>query len=831
MKTKIVTLLLLICVSATSAFAAKNTCQITGLVKDKNTSEPLAYTTVAVRNWEETVVAATTTDEQGNFTLESVPYGSYSIVFSFVGYKEFRVEEVEINSAKLTLDPVLLEEDAETLEAAVVVAKVPVIEQKLDKIVMNVAEAVSTQGSNALEVLRKAPGVTIDMDGNVKLNGQAVSVWIDGRPSYLSGLELEALLRSTDGTTIDKIELMAHPSAKYDAEGSGGIINIKMKKNVLQGFNGTVNAAYGAMMYDRYLQEGSGGFNLNYRGKKTSTTLNYSGRYDGMGATLDSDTKMKETGIYQTSHSDFMIEQKSHNVKLINDVFLNKKHTVGFIVSGLVQDQSQDTYGDNNYTKLFLGDKLISNQNSIIETKSDYNNVLANVNYTGLFKEDKAQELTLNVDYGYYDILSYNYQDNSPVGEVMPGAGEIFRQNGQQYINMVSGKADYQQNVWGNGMLEVGAKWAATRTANDLMREDFHAGTWEPNHSFSNVFNYTEQVAAGYATFGKMFGSKWMAKIGLRGEYTYSVGNWLSVGQRSTKNYFDVFPTIFAGYNPSQNWRFTLSYTNRISRPSFNQLNPFRTYVDANSYTEGNPDLDPQYSDQLMVAVGFKNHYNLVLLGSRTKNLIMQNPYYDPETAEKRLYYENFGTQTMAGAALSVSELPVTKWMTLTLTGTALYTSNIADPNLPKGEINNNGWITQGFGQLTFLLPKDWKVELGGIITGKMPYGYFVVDPVFLTFGGVKKNFWKDRATFSLNVTDLFRTFESNLSYDYQGVAYKLNQTMNLQKVRVGLSIRFGQSKATRARKVGTFDEDARVGTSGGISTGTSGAGTMGGLN
>lgn len=810
---RIIALLLCAVCSVGTVFAAKNVCTVSGRILDAVTNEPLAYATIAVRNWEEAVVAATTSAEDGTFSLPNVPFGDYAIEISFMGYKTLRLEDKSINTATLKMGDLLLEEDVQTIAETVITAKVPVIEHKIDKIVMNVAEAVSTQGSNALDVLRKAPGVTVDMDGNVKLNGQAVSVWIDGRPSYLSGIQLEALLRATDGTTIDKIELMANPSSKYDAEGSGGIINIRLKRNIMQGFNGMVTGTYGAMKHNLYEQEANAGVNLNYRGAKSSTSFNYNGQYQDMGAVLEANTAFEGTGLEQTSHSDFMIGQTSHMAKLSHDYFINKKHTVGGIVTAMSSGLSQDNYGDNNMTNLFMNKTMLSSQNSTIETSSINKNIRANLNYTGLFDESKGQELTVNVDYAYFDIYSYNFQDNSYIFPV-DMMGEVFRQNSTQYINMFSGKVDYQQTIWKNGSLEVGGKWASTFTDNDLTRDDYVAGAWTPAKNLSNIFNYTEQIGALYASVGKMFGTKWMMKAGLRGEYTRSVGHWLSAGESSHKQYFNVFPTAFVGFNPSADWRFTFSYTARISRPSFDQLNPFRTYVDANSYTEGNPELGPQLANQLVLNVGFKNYYNLSLIGARTKDLIMSNPYYNPETAEKLLLMENFGTQTMFGGALALSELPLTKWMYVSLQGTGIYMLNQADPTLEKGDVQNNGWITQAYGQFTFVLPKNFKVELAGIAVGKMPTGYFVTDPIFYASGGVKKTFWDNRATLTLNCNDLFNTMATNLHYNLEGVSYYLKQGINMQKFSLSFSFRFGQSKATRARKVGDFEETNRVGTS-----------------
>ncbi|MDD4499466.1 MAG: TonB-dependent receptor, partial [Bacteroidales bacterium] len=635
MKT-IATFLSILLLAAANLVAAPNTTTIKGVVIDKETGSPLPYATVAVRNGSDKVVAAATAAQNGSFMISNVPHGSYRLVVTFIGYKEHELP-IQLNTNEMDAGSIEMEEDVETLETAVITARVPVIEQKIDKIVMNVAEAVSTEGSNALEVLRKAPGVTIDMDGNVKLNGQAVSIWIDGRPSYMSGLELEALLRSTDGTTIDKIELMAHPSARYDAEGTGGIINIKMKRNLLKGFSGMANGFYGGMKHKVYEQEAGGGLNLNLRTDKTNTLLNYGGRYEEMGATLDSWTGLGgTTGFEQISHSDFLIGSQSHTLKLANDFFLDKKNTVGFIVTTMFRDQSQDNYGDQNFTNSYLNEQLVNSIKSVIETGSDYNNITTNINYTGVFNEEKGQELTFNGDYAYYDIASRNFQDNSIVSGT--GISEMFRQNSQQYINLVSGRVDYQQSFWKTGMLETGLKWAMTQTDNDLNREDFLNNIWQPNTNMSNQFLYTEHIAAAYASVGRMLGTKWMLKLGLRGEYTHALGDWITAQKETGKSYFNVFPTVFVGYNPSAIWRLTLSYTSRIGRPSFNQLNPFRNYVDANSYVEGNPDLDPQLSDQLAFSINFKTHYNLALIYSHTRNLIMQNPYYD-QTGTKMLLY------------------------------------------------------------------------------------------------------------------------------------------------------------------------------------------------
>ncbi|NLA15809.1 MAG: TonB-dependent receptor [Bacteroidales bacterium] len=801
--------------------ARSNTAAVRGTVVDKETENPLAYATLSVRDSLQYVVAAGTARDDGSFLLEGIPYGNYHLSVTFIGYKEHTMA-IELKTVQWDAGVIAMEEDVQTLTTAVITAKVPLIEQKIDKIVMNVSEAVSTEGSNALEVLRKAPGVTIDMEGNVKLNGQPVSVWIDGRPSYMSGLELEALLRATDGTTIDKIELMAHPSARYDAEGSGGIINIKMKKNLLKGLSGTANAFYGGMKHKAYEQEGGGGTSLNLRTDKTNTMFSYSGRVDNTGVELSSHTAFGESlQMEQFSHSDMLSSSVSHTAKLANDVYLTKKHTVGFIVTTMFQDQDLDNYGNENYTDMFLNNQLLNRTKSVISNGSSFRNITSNINYTGLFNEQKSQELTFNADYAYYDIFSENSQENTIVDGF--GMDQIFRQKSNQYINLFSGRLDYQQSFWKTGIIETGIKWATTQTDNNLLREDFLDTQWTPNPDLSNEFVYTEHIAAAYASVGRMLGNKWMLKLGIRGEFTGANGHWISAQEVTKKKYFNVFPTVFGGYNPSASWRFTLSYTSRIGRPSFSQLNPFRAYIDANSYIVGNPNLDPQLSDQVVLGVNFKTHYNLALLYSHVKDFIMQNPYYDQE-GTKILLYDNFGTQSMAGGVLSLSELPLTKWLYLTVNGTCIYLSNTAVPE--QGQSNaysNNGLLTNVYSQVTLVLPKNWKIELMGLYQGKVPAGYFVVAPMYFVNGGIKKNFMNNKATLSLNVNDIFGTFNNNLVLTSDNaVQYKIDQRVHLQKVRISFSIRFGQGKAARTRKVGDLEEASRIDPSAVLPTGTS---------
>lgn len=817
----VITALLLwaVCASARQ----QNVRSISGTVIDAATEKPIEFATVALIAPDSTIVNGTTTDSAGHFTIERIPSGEYKLMAAFIGYTSLITDlsAVPAREAVLALEP-----DAEMLEEAVVTARRPVIEQKLDKLVMNISDAVSTEGSNGTDLLRKAPGVTIDFDGNVKLNGSAVAVWLDGRPSNLSGKELEVLLQSTDGTTIDRIEIMAHPSAKYDAAGGGGIINIVTKKNFMQGFNGSVNIGYGGMYFDRWDQSGDGSVNLNYRGRKTNTFLTYSARYDDMTAELLSKSLYGAANEYTMSNSSQLLMRNFNQMfRAGNDWYISDKDVLGAIVTGTFRNSSTSTYGDN-FTEHLLGEDILGRLNSEITNTDDFNGVSANLNYTHTFDPAKMQELTLNADYSWYDIGNTSRQSDIPdpmITALIPLDSTIFRQDAAQRLQIWSAKADYQQLFWQTGLLEAGLKWSRTVTDNNSVREDFYNNIWNYNSNLSNIFLYDEQIAAAYISAAKSFGTKWSVKIGLRGEYTYARGDWRSAGEKSTKSYFNIFPTAFVSYMPTEKWRLAASYTRRISRPGYSQLNPFRTYMSANSYTEGDPDLNPQFSDQVSLTVGYGQHLNLSLLYQHNSNLIMQHPEVNPDNGEQRLIWENFGTQSLAGAALSVSELPITKWLNISANYFAAYNSNISTSD---DSYSDGSFLQSFYGSLNFLLPKEWKIEVGGFGSGNMTMGYMDIRPMYMLFGGIKKNLWDGRGTIALNVQDLLRSFRTSISsYTGDVLTYSIDQRINMQKITISFSYRFGTASNLRRRNVGNVEESSRVGGSGGISTGQSGGG------
>lgn len=798
--------LLVILLISTTTFAARNNNTITGKVIEKENGKALSYATISVHDKDSKVVGGAISNEEGKFSVEKLMNDSYKVKISFIGFKDTTLFVKASDSQEVNLGTIALSPDATTLKSAVVTAKVPVIEQKLDKIVMNVAEAVSTQGSTALDILRKAPGISIDPSGNVLLNGNSVQVWIDNRPSNLSGQDLEALLSGTDGSTIDKIEIIAHPSAKYDAEGSSGIINIRTKKNFAKGVSGSLRGTYDASPYNSDLFNGlSGTANLNYRSEKTNTTISYSPKYEESYEKFTSNTDLG-SGLILKGETLSESINKRYNYRLSHDYFINKKSVVGIIVSGLGRNDKENTNDDITGSKLYNNGSLIRTNNTSIDSKSNFDNIYTNLNFTHTFKDN--QEITINADYGYYDIGSFSHQENyyfnSTGGiEILP---EIFRSDSKQYLNIYSAKADYEQIIFKKIKMEAGAKFAESLTDNNLLRENNVSGNWIKDNELSSLFNYKENIIAAYISAATQLSPKLSAKAGLRAEYTISDGEWISADTTTTKKYIDIFPTAFIGYNPNKNLMIALTYDMRIQRPNFNQLNPFRIYVDANSSLEGNPNLIPQYTHQTSLSFIYKQHFSIGLHGQFTNNTIIQNTNFNPETGEKFLVWDNFGKLNFFGGFFNITELGITKWLTLNAGVFAANVKNKAD------DYEKESFFTSMNINTTVSLPKDTKIELSGFVNSGIPYGYFKVRPMGELDFGIKKGVMKNQGTLSLNCTDIFNTMRSNASLENGLIKdYNFISKWKSQKISLSFTYRFGNGKAAKIRKVGESEEAKRA--------------------
>lgn len=819
--------ILTICFVLVSALAMAQ-YSISGTVNDA-AAQPIPYATVQLLKPDSSLISGSITDEQGHYQL-TAPAGKAILQVSYIGYTTRCINlTLPLSEA---LEAIVLQEETERIQEVEVKAKKQLIERHMDKLVLNVSNSPLAAGTNGKDLLKKAPGVMIDKDGNVTVNGKGVEVYVDGRPSYLSGEQLKAMLEGTDGNTIEKIEIITNPSAKYDASGTGGIINIKTKRNMMQGLNGTLSAAYGGMYFSdvkRYLQQDFTSLNLNYRTKKTYTNLSLTQVYSAM----DVDVESRSETPVQERHSDlyYDLNFQYYMLKLGQDFMIDDKNTVGFIFQAPAMQMQQqcDPKGEyNSYLLTKTEEGSIVNEHS--QNTTSMRNLApqhtANLNYTHIFSDSLSRELTANLDYNRYSSHTTNRQDSRYSylngDELWNGLNIETRQKADIY----SAKADFQTMFWKTGMLETGVKYALSHTFNEMTTDSLLNG--ETVSTTPSVFDYKEHVAAAYVTAGKQFGQHFSLKLGLRGEYTFSQGDWLSADTTTSKSYFDVFPTAFMSYTSSplgkagQPIITSVSYTRRIKRPSYYQMNPFRTYVDAHSYQMGNTELTPEFNNDVELQLAYSQYLSLTANFSHTQDMQQQKSEI-LANGDMRSQWINFGTCTTHGFNLSLTELPIVPkfdeehhlkgaWLALTVNAGYFHFINKAYKQYGDYENHNNYYSMSA--NLNAYLPKEWVISADAWYSAPMTIGYNRQNAMFNSSIGVRKMFPKIGLILNAQLQDVARTMNYNQESQGLGEGYYsyFGQKIRSQKLMLSVTYMFGTQQWFKQRKVGNLEEAGRLG-------------------
>ena len=803
---------------------------IHGTVTDSR-GQAMPFVTISVLSTDSTLLTGTITNDDGSYTVE-VQAKDYILQASYIGYQTV-----------FGGPDFVLHEETERLQEVEVKAKKPLIERQMDKLVVNVSASPLSAGSNGNDILRRAPGVRIDKDGNITVNGKAVEVWIDGKPSYLSGQQLKAMLDGTDGNTIEKIEIISNPSAKYDASGQGGIINIKTKRNMSKGLNGMLSAGYGGMYFGdvkRWLNRDMVSLNLNYRGAKTYTFGQLTQVFAQNDIDFETGRELPATdtdpAVSNYSKSGYNADFQYYMMKVGNDWYIDSANTFGFILQVPYMDIRQEIMPSRNTGYTVRGnDTVFSTTDTHTRTRAPQHT--ANLNYTRTFSEALERELTVNVDYNRYTTRSLNHQFTD-FGKQSVGL-DI---NTHQTADIYSAKLDFQTKFWQTGTIESGVKYALSSTDNHMTTDSVLNNT--SLGQTPSDFLYREHVAAAYISAGKQFGEHWTVKLGLRGEYTYSHGNWSSADSVTNKSYFDPFPTAYVGYTTSplgkiaQPVSVSASYTRRIKRPNYWMLNPFRTYVDAYSYQEGNTNLSPEFNNDVEVHFSWTQYLNLTFNFAHTQGMFSQKTTILPD-GRGQLQWTNFGTCTTHGGNLSLTEIPIvpkfnkdengTKtlqgaWLALTVNAGWYHFLNksyeLKQDGTPSYQLGNHYGYAGG--TLSAYLPKDWILTMDGNWSSPMTTGYDRQESTYYLSFGVRKMWMKKGLIFNLNVQDLTRSMRFSSTDMGLMAGYKswFVNTVRDQRVTLSVTWMFGQHQQHKYRKVGDMDESSRLGGGGGVQAG-----------
>ncbi|MBS1574529.1 MAG: TonB-dependent receptor [Bacteroidetes bacterium] len=809
-------LLTVTCFLVVSAFAQ----QVTGNVKDQQ-GKALSNSTVSLLNAKDSsIVKLAASNNNGSYSFNGIKPGNYIISISHVGYVPVYSQNFEYSgSGDFNVPALQVNKISGELKEVIVNSKKPMVEVKADKTVLNVEGTINSVGTDALELLRKSPGVMVDKDDNLSLAGKnGVQIYIDGRPTPLTGKDLSDYLKSIQSTQIESIEIITNPSAKYDAAGNAGIINIRLKKNKSFGTNGSVNAGYGIGIYPKY----NGGLSLNHRNSKVNIFGNYTFNDNINESSMKLHRELLDTLFDQQSK--IYLKNVSHGYKGGVDYFVNKFNTVGVIISGNSTDMTISNYSRTpiSYIPTGVVDRILVADNS---SKSKRNNTDFNLNYR--FVDTSGHELNVDADYGFYRIKSNQLQPNyyfDPVSNAQTGQF-IYNMIAPTNIDMYTAKADYEQN-FKKGRLGLGVKTSYVKSGNDFERYNIYTNNTKQLDTLrSNGFNYKENINAVYANYNRSF-KGFMIQAGLRVENTNSQGR--SLGQKWTgadyspydstfnRHYTDFFPSAALTYNKNPMNQWSVSYSRRIDRPAYQDLNPFEFKLDEYTYQKGNTMLRPQYTNSFGLTNTYKFMLTSTLNYSHVKDVFTQ--LIDTADVSKSfITKKNLATQDIV--SLNVSYPFHYKWYTVFANVNTYYSRYKADFGGGNRKINLDVVAATFFMQNSFNLGKGYTGELSGwYSTPSIWQGTFKSSQIWSVDGGVQKTLFKGKANIKASVSDIFKTIQWKGTSNFSGQQTIASGGFDSRVFKINFTYRFGNNnvKASRQRKTGLEDENKRVGSQGG---------------
>jgi iron complex outermembrane receptor protein len=780
-----------------------NAYLIKGSVTDEK-SAPLEFVNVLLLSAaDSSLVKAVASDEKGEFIFENVKEGDYLLKLSQVGLADSILPKFPLSENK-NFGSLVLKSDAKKLDEVEVTDKRPLIEHKPGMTVVNVENSIVSTGGTVLDVLKKSPGVIIDNNGNITFKGKSnVMVMIDGKMTYLSGEQLMNLLSTMPSSQADQIELMTNPPSKYDASGNAGIINIKLKKSKYLGFNGTVFTNYQQGLYAKE----NGGLNFNYRNEKVNVFGSgfYAHRqsYDRFNITRKfRDSSGLLSSIF-TQYSNMVHENTIFNYKAGADFFLSKSHTLGFSVTGWGNKGSKNTFNITDITNGSSEPLSSSITNSHVD--EDQGNFAANLNYKWDI-DSVGGFFTTDLDYAVFKFnsdLHTTTDSYDSLGSVM-GAPYMLRSKVPLSVDIRSGKFDLSKPIGKTVKFEAGAKSSLVVTDNDVQYFNISTGMETLDTTKTNHFTYSENINALYADISKEF-DKFSFQLGLRGEQTIAKGHQVINDSDFTRKYFQVFPTVFISYKINKNNALDLSLDRRIDRPDYEDLNPFKDFLDPYTYQEGNPFLRPQFTNSAELSYCYMDAACATFTYSRTSDVIME--VIKQVDSIQTSYAVKDNLDVLENYSLELEfPIPIAKWWMSENYISGFY--NVYKGNFQGAELNNGSftWVFNSQNEFTFR--KGWSGEFTFEYTSPVAYGIFKVTEQYGASIGLQKKFYHDRARIRLSYDNILCNPSMIASVNYQNMDIVLKEREEKKIFRFTLVYNFGKTTVQRSRQHSTGVQD-----------------------
>jgi iron complex outermembrane receptor protein len=780
---KTVLLLAFICILSCSASAQQYS--IAGTLKD-NTGKPIATATISLlKASDSSWIRSEFTGDSGSYAFKSMAAGEYLFDVAAIGYKQQKQKvslTADINNLEITI-----QKTTTTLNEVTVTDKKPFIEQGLGKTIINVATSVTAAGSNVLDLLRKSPGITIDMNGNITMQGkQGVLVLIDNKETYLTGQQLADYLRTLSGSEVAQLELITQPSARYDAQGNAGIINIKTKKNKKQGWNGVANASYHQGIYPGTINS----ISIEHTKGKLHLNASYSFLHmTGFEKTQGwRNIKDEHTGnVLDHFNENARLTEtfEDNNLKFGAEYKVSDKTTIDASITGIYHTNTEYdrvTSGITDANNVYTFNDAITNRGFLRR------NVLASCGYRHDFNKDNNISVTadyLNRDeHDHDDAVNTNYDAQM---HLLPGT-DIFRTLQPSLITAYTIRADYSGQLKNNIKIEAGAKSSYVTVHDNTDFSLLQNNVYVPDTTRTNYFTYSENINALYITANKKFGTHWETQAGLRCENNITTGNEATQHQSLNNNKTALFPTFFAAYTLNSKNRFEFNIGRRINRPAYTWLNPSVRYLSPYNYESGNPALQPEYSNNIELKHTYNNHLTTTCSYGHASGLtsdtyhIIGNAYYK--------MIENLASGDEASLSITYNA-PIYKWWSVAVSG--FYSYNVFKGALDGRDFNISGTDCHLHINNQFSFEKGWTAEATYFYAGQNIERFMTYEEPrqWLSLGFAKKLF-HDTTVIRVAIEDPFNSYVYTPVTNWYNLDSRLENRWDNRQVNLNITYSFG---------------------------------------
>lgn len=769
-------------------------------------NETLPYANVILFNSSDSnMVKGTITTEEGLFVMENVAAGNYYVSVSVIGYKTYKSDMFSLSSNEnKKFGTIKLEEESISLQAVTLTGTKPLIQNKADRVVLNIENSILATGNTALDILNKSPGVS-NSNGVLSLVGKTnVLILINGKQTYLSPAQLTNLLISTQSSNIKSIEIMTNPPAKYDAAGNAGIINIIMKKSQDEGTNINLNFSNGQGVY----RKTNGGIAMNHRNDKVNVFASYDYSDNVNFGTIDIDrfTELSGESLFFTSSSFERYRFKIHNFKVGTDINISPNSTLGFIVSGNFVRGDSRIRARND-----IGGQLQQVDSTVIgSTIGKYPNryMTYNINYN-VQLDTIGTNLNLSYDYS----LS-NKDESFDFGNRFVDTNGIEYRSPNNFRNLTPqdaviyvGKADLSLPINEKSKLETGVKFSSVETDNvlqfDILQDN---GSYLNDENRSNQFIYKEEIMAAYVNYNTQIGD-YTIQAGLRAERTKSDGNSVTDDNLVSRTYTNIFPSLSLQRKINDKNTISASYGRRIDRPNYASLNPFIYYIDEYTFRFGNPFLNPQYTDSYSVGYTMNNKYKFDFNYSNTKDVIANIILTDPIT--NSISQTDANLNGFKSYSLNINApIKITNWWK-SYNNVSIFYNQYNSNNIEGAPVQLEKLAWQASSNHTFTIDDRSSAELRANYISPNVYGVLNLESFYGIDLGINRSFMDNNMNVQLAISDIFNTWgERRIFSNLPSSNFDVVRTFDSRVIRLSLSYKFGNVKLKSTDRKGGAEEE-----------------------